>query len=222
MSNIAVCPGCDRELKLPQGADGRKIRCPSCKTPLLVSDGERSLVGARETNVRAGRPERRSRLDDEDEAPRRSRRADPEDRDYDRPRKRRKRSRGGIPLWAWLTGGGVLLAAVLGLVIILLLNKGDGYEKIKTGMSETEVIAIMGNPTESVTFGNFKLLGWKQFNKGIVVYLQDGKVWQKMKVDLRNGKVDLNDQHIDVGDGSGPGGNFGGGNGFMGGGPGQR
>src|SRR6266566_1335678 len=153
MSNIAVCPDCDRELKVPQGAEGRKIRCPSCKTTLLVSDGELLLVDDRETGMRAERPERRSYPDDDDadDVPvRRSHRLDEDD--Y--PRKRRKRSRGGIPLWVWLTSGGVLVVAAAALLMFLLLNKGDGYEKIKTGMTEAEVIGILGNPTESAGFGN--------------------------------------------------------------------
>src|SRR5947209_4778053 len=169
MSNIAVCPDCDRELKVPQGAEGRKIRCPSCKTTLLVSDGEPLLVD-RETGVRAERPERRSYPDDDvnDVPVRRLRRSDPDEDEDDSPRKRRKRSRGGIPLWVWLTSGGVLLVAVAALLMFLLLNKGDGYEKIKTGMSGAEVIGIMGNATESAGFGSVNILSWKKNNKAIV------------------------------------------------------
>ena len=84
--------------------------------------------------------------------------------------------------------------------------------KIKTGMSEEEVVGILGKPMESTSFGNLKILAWQKSNKGIIVYLQDGKVSQKMMADLKDGKVDFNGQNIDLG----------GGNGFMGGGPGRR
>jgi len=210
MPNIAVCPDCDRELKIPQGAEGRKIRCPSCKTTLLVSDGELSLVGDKGIDVRAGRLERRSRPDDdEDDAPiRRSRHSDPDDEgdEYDRPGKRRKRSGRGIPLWAWLTGGGVLVVAVLSLVLVLLLNKGVGYEKVQTGMKEEEVIGILGKPTDSVTLGKRKVLSWQKSSERITVVLVEGKVSEKTMVDLNEGKFDLDGQDVD----------FGGGNGFTG------
>src|SRR5262252_3444890 len=104
---VAVCPSCDRKLKAPEGAEGRKIRCPGCSATLLVSGGELSLVPELATGTRAGRPERRGRPDDdEDDRPRRTRRSDPdEDDEEDRPRKRRRSGGGGIPVWVWIAGG---------------------------------------------------------------------------------------------------------------------
>src|SRR5262249_26009680 len=173
---VAVCPSCDRKLKAPEGAEGRKIRCPGCSATLLVSGGELSLVPELATGTRGGRPERRARPDDEEDRPRRSRRSDPDEEDYeDRPRKRR-RSGGGIPVWVWIAGGGGLLA-VGGLVLVLVLVLGGGgFDKIKEGMSEKEVTDIMGKPDQEFLMSGNGSMMWKKSDKVLVVAFQNGKV----------------------------------------------
>jgi Zn-finger nucleic acid-binding protein len=190
---VAVCPSCDRKLKAPEGAEGRKLRCPGCSATLLVSGGELSLVPEPITGTRAGRPERRSRPDDEDDRPRRSRRSNPDDDDYeeDRPRKRRRSEGGGIPLWVWIAGGGGLLA-VGGLVLVLILVLGGGgYDKIKDGMSETEVKDIMGKPDLEVMIQGNGSMSWKKSDKLISVLFEKGKVVKKMKLDPKEMTKDM-------------------------------
>src|SRR5215472_11973579 len=108
MPTISPCPVCDKKLKTPDGAPGRKLRCPGCNTVLILT--EDGLTPAEEgAEPRKGRATPR----DEDEAPRRSRRRrdeDEEEEDEDEAPRRRSRKKGGIPMWVWLAGGGVLAA----------------------------------------------------------------------------------------------------------------
>jgi len=189
---VAVCPSCDRKLKAPEGAEGRKIRCPGCSATLLVSGGELSLVPERIPSARPERADRRARPDEEDDRPRRPRRSDPdEEDDEDRPRKRRRSGGGGIPLWVWIAGGGGLLA-VGGLILVLVLVLGGGgYDKIKEGMSEKEVTDIMGKPDqEFIMSGNGSML-WKKSDKVIVVVFQNGKVQKKERIDPKEMMKDM-------------------------------
>lgn len=180
---VAVCPSCDRKLKAPEGAEGRKIRCPGCSATLLVSGGELSLVPELATGTRAGRPERRARPDEEDDRPRRTRRSDPdEDDEEDRPRKRRRSGGGGIPVWVWIAGGGGLLAIGLIVVLVLVLT-GGGYDKIKEGMSEQQVKDIMGKPDLELIIGGNGSMTWEKSGKVIMVVFQNGKVLKKDRID---------------------------------------
>lgn len=186
MPTISACPNCDKKLKTPDGAEGRKLRCPGCQAALIIT--EDGLASAEEAvKPRKGRAAARDE-DYEDEAPRRSRRRSDDDDEGDEdevPRRRsRKRSGGGIPMWAWLTGGGVLGVGLIILVLVLVLGGGDKFEKIKEGMSEDQVVKIMGKPDQSGGFGGSKVLAWKSGKKIIQVALKDGKVVTKNKLDL--------------------------------------
>jgi hypothetical protein len=99
MPTISACPSCDKKLKTPEGGDGRKIRCPGCKTELVVTAAGLTLPDEK-NGVRKERPSprdddrlRRDRPSprDEDEAPRRSRRDEDFDEEDDRPRRSRRR-----------------------------------------------------------------------------------------------------------------------------------
>lgn len=165
---ISICPSCDKKLKLPEGDEGRTIRCPGCKTELIVTADGLQLP-EEDNRVRKDQPARRDEEDeprrsrprdeeDEDDRPRRSRRQDDEDED-DGPRRRsrrdeededdgpRRRSRkgtgGGVPLWIWLSIGGGVLAITLVVVLLFVFMGGD---KIKKGMTEAEVKAALGEP----------------------------------------------------------------------------
>ena len=123
---------------------------------------------------------------------------------------RRRRQRGakasgikGIPLWVWLTGGGVLAVVVLGGLVVagvLLFSilggpaiTQENYDKIKVGALEQEVTAVLGQPNSSpeelakmqgmaappMTLGNAKVLIWKKGDDFIYVVLLQGKVFGK-------------------------------------------
>jgi hypothetical protein len=186
MPTISACPNCDKKLKTPDGAEGRKLRCPGCQAALIIT--EDGLAPAEEVTAkpRKGRPSPRDE-DEEDEAPRRSRRRDDEDDDEDEAPRRRSRKKAGplgLPMWAWLTGGGVLAVGLIVLVLVLVLGGGNKFDKIKEGMSEDEVVKLMGKPDQSGGLGNNKVLAWKSGKKIIQVVLKDGKVATKNKLDL--------------------------------------
>jgi hypothetical protein len=184
MPTIAACPNCDKKLKTPNGAEGRKIRCPGCKATLIVTE-DGLVADEEEVRPRKGRSGRR---EEEDEAPRRSRRrADEEDED-ERPRRRsRKRQGAGIPLWVWLTGGGVL-AVALGVVLLVVLLGSGKTGKIKKAMTEKEVNAVLGDPffkegSRALYFdppvGRLETFRWEDAPKVKDVYLvtfEGGKV----------------------------------------------
>lgn len=102
-----ACPECDARLKAPDDAAGKTIRCPKCTARLVVPGGD------------GGEP---------DDRPRKPvRRRDDEDDDRPRPKRRRKPGRsGGVPVAAWV-GGGLGLAAVVGVAVWLAVGgKGGG------------------------------------------------------------------------------------------------
>jgi DNA-directed RNA polymerase subunit RPC12/RpoP len=205
MSVITTCPSCDRKLKTPADAEGRKIRCPSCSATLLVTEEGVELPRTRGSSSGG----RRSR-DDEDEAPvRRPRRRDDPDEDDrdedDRPsRRRRRRQGGGIPVWAWWTGGGVGAAILVGVVLFLLLRGGGSlanYDKVKNGMTEKEVVALLGKPTQDsdeafammgakppkiAGMPDIKALIWQDGEMIVQVSFINGKVQSKVKLDAKS------------------------------------
>src|SRR5262249_13290005 len=107
------------------------------------------------------RPRRRDR-DDEDDRPRRRDRDEDDERVQDRPRRRsrdddddrpRRRKSGGSPLLlVLLIGGPILLVGILGLGLVMTMGGGGlgnrvtqaNADRIKMGMSENEVNAIIG------------------------------------------------------------------------------
>lgn len=121
-------------------------------------------------------PSRRGR-DEDDVAPVRPM----DDEDDDRPRKKSDK-KGGIPGWVWLVGGGVFLLCCCGGVggggywIYYKINEaakevmGDGpsmenLKKLKAGMSQKEVEAILGPAREVKHFGpNSKTVYWGKQN----------------------------------------------------------
>jgi len=191
MPTISACPNCDKKLKTPDGAEGRKLRCPGCQAALVITeDGLAPAEGA----VKARKGRAASRDDDyEDEAPRRSRRrSDDDEDDYEdeAPRRRsRKRSGGGIPMWVWLTGGGVLAAGLIILLLVLLLGGGNKFGKIKEGMTSKEVTDILGEPTT----GDAKTIGvwyYPALKKDDMMNLEKvAKTKEIMTIGFKDGKV---------------------------------
>ncbi len=174
MPTITTCPSCDGKLKTPTGAEGKKIRCPSCKVALLVAEDGESVTAADDTpapGIRRTAPAASAprggrggpvEVEPEPEEPvRRVRvrripdRDEPEARDEPeeppaRKRKKKKRSQTSIPLWVWLSASGAGLAILVGgaLLFFLVLKKKDGYDKVEIGMTAQQVIDLLGQPDE--------------------------------------------------------------------------
>jgi predicted Zn finger-like uncharacterized protein len=157
MAINTLCPNCKQTYLLDDALAGKRVRCKGCSEPFVVrAEVIEEVLPVEEEPARrrdredARRPHRDDRRDDRDEGYR--------DRDdSDRSRPRRRRSSSGVPVWVWLAGGGGLLVLVVGVVLIILFTAGplgntvtkENYEKLRHGMTEAEVIAILGRPTET-------------------------------------------------------------------------
>jgi len=142
------CPHCDQAYTLVDEQAGKKVRCKTCTTVFEVpAPGEgRQEAGASDA-PRRGRPDEHDDRDEED-----------------RPRRRGRGRRAGIPVWVWPVIGGVVLF-VLTLVggIVFLVATGtlgtkvtqENFNKLQMGMTETQVKAILGTPTEVTDLGGF-------------------------------------------------------------------
>ena len=93
-----TCSHCDKKLKVPDAAAGKKIRCPACKGAISVPAPEDELVEPDDDLVepdeevavrKAPPPLPKKARDDEDEP--RSRKKYRDDEDEDRPRKKKKK-----------------------------------------------------------------------------------------------------------------------------------
>jgi hypothetical protein len=115
-----ACPRCERPYTLSDDQEGQKVRCRDCSEPFTVR---------RAAAARGG----------------------------DEPQAARK----GVPVWVWLLlGGGLLfgMLLVVGVVVTLFATGviGGGpkltaanVQRIRGGMAEAEVVAILGRPTET-------------------------------------------------------------------------
>ena len=174
------CPHCSQSYSLADSQLGKQVRCKSCGEPFAVEQG-----------VTARKPPAR-----------------PRDEEEDRPRPRDvRRKKGGLPTWVWVVGGigaAVLLLGCLGgggLMIWLasgsLTNKvtEENYNKIKLGMNEAQVKAILGEPTAvedlDQAAGNvgikirmpttgLRVLVWKNGNNRITLTFRNDKVVSMM------------------------------------------
>src|SRR5690348_16428006 len=111
-----ACPRCDRPYTLTDDQEGQKVRCRDCSEPFTV----RRVEAAR----------------DRDEAP----------------------ARTGAPVWMWLLlGGGLLfgMLLVVGVVGVLFATgvigggpklTAENVQRIRGGMTEAEVVAVLGRP----------------------------------------------------------------------------
>ncbi len=175
-----------------------------------------------------GRPYRGRDRDDEDDRDRdrdrgRGRDWDRDDDDDGRPKPRR-RSGGGSWLPLILGIGGGVLALVLIIVVVLFATGGLGsrvtkenFAKVKSGMTEAELTAILGTPRDAgkdaedkldalggiagmfgkkvpaiPRLGGFgiKVLEWRSGNNVIQAHIQNGKAAQLMGVFVNNGKAE--------------------------------
>jgi len=181
MPLIFTCPNCDKKLRTPDEAEGRKLRCSGCGTVLVVTE-EGLVPFEEEAKPRKGRGSVR---DDEDEPLRQRRRRNPEDEEEeDRPRRRARKRKSGIPLWVWIAGGSVVGVGIIVLVLVLTLGGGIGGDKIKKGMTEKQVMDLLGKPErfpmEDRRDGS-KSITWHNGRSSIAVTFEQGKVAFKQK-----------------------------------------
>jgi predicted Zn finger-like uncharacterized protein len=223
------CPNCGKEYSLADAQLGKTVRCKGCEDTFVVEPPRRARRGRdeddedrRDSRPRSGRwrdddedddaprRSRRRRDDDEDDdAPRRSRRRRDDDEDDDAPRGSRQRAGAGsyLPLILGIGGGVALLAVVLVAVVLLMGGFGsrvtrENFDKVRAGMTEAELTAILGTPRDALKdaqdrldaiggiagglFGkklpdfpknalNMKALEWRNGNDVIFATMRDGK-----------------------------------------------
>src|SRR5689334_19254977 len=68
----------------------------------------------------------------------------------------------------------------------------ENYNKIKIGMTESEVTNILGSPTRSQDLLGSKIAYWEDDNKAIIVTFQGNKVVQHGFGDGKNAAVAMN------------------------------
>jgi hypothetical protein len=179
MSIKVSCPHCDREYTLPDSKEGKTLRCKGCQETFVARRGR-----ARQ---------------DEDDRPRRARKSAADEDENDRSEEERpRRKKRGVPMWLWLAGGGGVIVAATVVILVVVLGGGSGgnitnenLQKIKNGMLEADVRAILGapsyavndptNPTgklnpEEVKFRANKTLVWQSGSNRIHVDFFEGRV----------------------------------------------
>jgi hypothetical protein len=126
MPIAVVCSNCSARLNAPDGAAGKKVKCPKCQSPIVVPDIQPmqfEVVEDEPAPARrpAGKPTRVKAAveDDDDDRPRRKRRSEEEEDDEDDddlPRKKKRRKGGDEE-------GGVSMTRniVMGVVLIILV-----------------------------------------------------------------------------------------------------
>ncbi len=182
-----TCPHCNRAYHLADTLLGKALKCKGC--------GGTFVAAAPPVARPVPRPQA-AVPDAEDDRP--ARQASP------------KAKSSGRLIW-WLIGGGCAAAVLLGLVLVgggvlvaVLMwpttkATPENFAKLKQGMSEKEVIALLGQPNDTSSLPpdllefvragepNVKTLGWRgegdaKFN----VVFQDGKVLGALGSDGRN------------------------------------
>jgi hypothetical protein len=124
MSIAVVCSNCSAKLNAPDGAAGKKVKCPKCQSPIVVPDAvqfevvEDEPAPAKRPGGKPARVKAAIEDEDDDDRPRKKRRTleDDDEEDDDRPRKK-KRKKGGDE------EGGVSMTRniVMGVVLIILV-----------------------------------------------------------------------------------------------------
>jgi hypothetical protein len=137
---ISVFCQCGAKLNAPDSAAGKRVKCPKCGAALTVPAPVADFEMVDDEDDRPAK-RRASRDDDEDEddrpVRRRSRRDDDEDEDDedDRPRPKKKTKgkkaspKSNLPLILGI-GGGVLVLAVIGVVVLFVLNWTGGGKAV--------------------------------------------------------------------------------------------
>jgi hypothetical protein len=199
-----ACPNCRKDYNLADAMNGKNVKCKNCASIFLVGavarrpapttkpkgTGTAKAPLARTVAVKTTpkRPADDEVMDvvaaDDDDDP------DEDDRPVRKSAKKSavaeqpaKKSR--LMLWILLGGGGafgfLLLIGCAGGLWWMLGGGGkkidqEAYDKIRQGMTEAEVNAILGSPTSSVSvFGTARMSVWKQGDNQITVNFDNGK-----------------------------------------------
>lgn len=202
------CPGCQRTYNLGDALVGKQVRCKQCGNGFIVEDPEveevqevanGQIVSAedRPTRGRSGPAVNSRRRRDEDEEDDRPRRRSGYDDDDDSPIRRRIKKKSKTGLIVGLSVGGAVLIA--GIVVTLVLVFGgskfsvENFNKVKTGMSEKEVVDLLGKPTESpIEVGPAKTMIWRHNDSVYTVNLFSGSVAATASLDMAGGNIGLN------------------------------
>lgn len=188
MSDIVTCPDCDTRMKLKAALPpGKKVRCPKCSTIFAPVSGAPKKTakspGDKERVVTTAPKGRRNsaaaeREEEEDERPRRRQSSVVDDEDSEetedddrprRPRKKRPRKSGKMGLVLGLViGGGVLLAVLLvvGIVVMFVMGRKDSYKQ--NADAAAEMIACLeelASTMESIKDRNSAKSGAERINK---------------------------------------------------------
>ena len=151
------------------------------------------------------------REDDEDDRPRRRAARRDEDEEYEEERGnrfRRRPKKGGVPVWAWLVGGGVGLVLLLGCcgvggLVFWSMAGGSGpvsvshYNQLKRGMSQAEVHNILGPPSVSTPmFAGIQSESWQNGSDFITVNFQNGTAFSRSCNIQHNGFIQMQDSGL--------------------------
>jgi predicted Zn finger-like uncharacterized protein len=136
------CPACKQGYTLADTQAGKHVRCKSCAGTFQVPNAEdvADVLPVEEpVTARRKPPPVPDAWNFEEERP------------QPRPHVRQP----GVPVWVWLvSGGGLLLVIVIAVVLLLTLGGGkltpENAARIQAGMTEAEVRAILGAPTEVI------------------------------------------------------------------------
>ncbi len=208
MSIQTACPNCEKAYKLADAMVGKQVRCKSCGDPFFVEDPnaeepeEREEDRPRQRSTTPSRDDRDDRDDEDDRPARKSRRREDEDEEDDAPRPRKKRkqkSNLGLVIGLAAGGGALLLVGIIVTVVLLLGSSKftvENFNKVQAGMSEREVIDLLGAPTQTVDAGAMgiatKSLIWRNRHGEFVVTLMNGQVFAAIGVEGQgNGGLNL-------------------------------
>jgi hypothetical protein len=113
-----------------------------------------------------------------------------------RGRRRPRKYSGGSRLWVWLllAGFAVLILGGVVTVLIVALNQSkvtpENWARVQPGMSEAEVVRILGEPDLHFGLGSTKMMSWRNGSNVYQVTLRNGQVAAKnsgqFDGDLRN------------------------------------
>lgn len=175
-----TCPICLAELRPKTPVpEGTRVRCPKCKGSFVAGGAppaeqpepvQEPMPDAADRPAEEEIAEAVEGVEERPPPPRRTRRR--RNDDEERPRKRRAK-KGGVPLWVWLTAGGVGLLLFCGCfgTVGVLVGAGafggsgwtsiaggtritwDNYNRLHRNMTEAQVRAILGPPTRQVKPG---------------------------------------------------------------------
>src|SRR5262245_17967498 len=172
MSIPTSCPACGQEYNLADSQLGKHVQCRRCGGAFAVR------AAAPPSPPPEDRPRRRPRDD------------------YDDPPPRRRRRSSGMPvglLIGLILGGLALVVFITGFALwasgTLLPNRvtAENFQKLRLGMTEPEVIAILGPGEETTTHlglggiplgtdPRYKVLRWQRGQSQITVGLFAGRV----------------------------------------------